>query len=81
MTPIDLPRLTDLPQLDEAYRERMLWGTYRCGQYLGARHRLSQLPSILVGSATVCKAPVIALCCDTLNRQQVAVLWLGDAAL
>ena len=36
MTPIDLPRLTSLPEFDDDYRERMLWGTYRCGQYLGA---------------------------------------------
>ena len=35
VTPIDLPRLAELPEFDDAYRERMLWGTYRCGQYLG----------------------------------------------
>ncbi len=54
VTPITLPRLTSLPEFDEGYRERMLWGTYRCGQYLGAlRCSKSEGPgSLLRGALT-----------------------------
>eukprot|EP00854_Cymbomonas_tetramitiformis_P021319 gene21319-25620_t len=42
-----LPKLTELPQFGGESEERMLWGTYRPGCYLGLRMRRPQ--SILVG--------------------------------
>ncbi|KAK3253297.1 hypothetical protein CYMTET_37446 [Cymbomonas tetramitiformis] len=47
ITPLGLPKLTELPQFGGESEERMLWGTYRPGCYLGLRMRRPQ--SILVG--------------------------------
>mmetsp|Transcript_7619 Transcript_7619/g.22485 ORF Transcript_7619/g.22485 Transcript_7619/m.22485 type:complete len:941 (+) Transcript_7619:605-3427(+) len=39
VTPIDLPRMTALPQFAGCYARQMLWGSYRPGLYLGLRMR------------------------------------------
>ncbi len=33
------PKLTELPEFDASYKDRMLWGSYRSGLYFGMRTR------------------------------------------
>lgn len=44
VTPIDLPRVTSLPQFAGGYARQMLWGSYRPGLYLGACRRTPPPP-------------------------------------
>lgn len=39
LTPLKAPRLTELPEFGGAYRDEMLWGSYRSGLYFGMRTR------------------------------------------
>ncbi|BBN11838.1 mannosyl-oligosaccharide glucosidase [Marchantia polymorpha subsp. ruderalis] len=47
VTPLPVPRVSDLKQFKGEYRERMFWGTYRPQNYLGIRSRTPQ--SLLAG--------------------------------
>ena len=49
LSPFDGDLLKDLPEFDDDYRNKMLWGTYRAGVYFGTRTRLPQ--SLLTGLA------------------------------
>ncbi|KAG2443621.1 hypothetical protein HXX76_001971 [Chlamydomonas incerta] len=39
LTPLKAPKVTDLLEFDAAYKDRMLWGSYRSGLYFGMRTR------------------------------------------
>ncbi len=40
LTPLKAPRMSDLPELkNKAYRDEMLWGSYRSGLYFGMKTR------------------------------------------
>ena len=40
LKPLRAPKMLELPELtDAAYRDSMLWGTYRSGLYFGMRTR------------------------------------------
>ncbi|CAI7855873.1 unnamed protein product, partial [Closterium sp. NIES-53] len=47
LTPLNAPRVADLPMFKGGYAEEMLWGTYRPQLYLGIRPRLPQ--SVVAG--------------------------------
>ncbi|GLC49260.1 hypothetical protein PLESTB_000199900 [Pleodorina starrii] len=39
LSPLKAPKLTDLAEFDAAYKDQMLWGSYRSGLYFGMRTR------------------------------------------
>jgi mannosyl-oligosaccharide glucosidase len=39
ITPLKAPLMKQLPEFDAAYKDAMLWGTYRAGHYFGMRTR------------------------------------------
>lgn len=39
ITPLNAPLMKQLPEFDAAYKDSMLWGSYRAGHYFGMRTR------------------------------------------
>lgn len=39
ITPLKAPLMKQLPEFDAAYKDAMLWGSYRAGHYFGMRTR------------------------------------------
>lgn len=39
LQPLKAPKLTQLPQFTNEYKQKMLWGSYRSGLYFGMRTR------------------------------------------
>ncbi|CAM6098441.1 unnamed protein product [Calypogeia fissa] len=76
LTPLPVPRVSDLPKFDGLHKERLFWGTYRPFCYYGIRSRAPQsLIAGLAWSSVQDGKPALRHYCD-INDDMTKYSWV-----